>query len=76
MLPILKNEVNRFDFLNQRFWCKHKMTIDSMMQLSDSIGHKTWVYLSEIEDDLDEITKKIFYEGVRGFYKLQFQQCY
>ena len=84
MLPFLKKEVNRLlKILLSRF-LKPEVLVqaqndfrlvdldDASLQLPDesvSIGHKTWVYLSEIEDDLDERTKKIFYEGVRGFYK-------
>ena len=33
------------------------------------IGHKTWGYLSEEEDHLDSSTTRIFFSGVKDFYK-------
>ena len=45
---------------------------DSSLYLPDNelgIGHKTWGYLSEIEDDIDQRANKQFFTGVRDFYK-------
>lgn len=45
---------------------------DSSLHLPDKdlgIGHKTWGYLTEIEDDIDRRTKKQFFTGVLEFYK-------
>ena len=33
------------------------------------IGHKTWAFLSEEEDHLDSNVKRIFFNGVKDFYK-------
>ena len=45
---------------------------DPEIQLQDEnlgIGHKTWGYLNEVEDDIDQRTKKIFFASVQNFYK-------
>ena len=45
---------------------------DAAVQLPDSqlgIGHKTWAYLSEEDDYLDCNVKRIFFGGVRDFYR-------
>lgn len=83
MLPALKTEVNRLlrillgRFLKPEVLVRAKddfTTInlaDPSLQLADedlSIGHKTWAYISEIEDDLDRRAKKIFFNGARAFY--------
>lgn len=45
---------------------------DSQLQLSEEdigIGHKAWGYLSEVEDDIDRRTRKLFFRGILDFYK-------
>ena len=83
MLPFLKSEVNRLlrillsRFMKPEILAEAQNNFssidfdDSSAVLPDesvSIGHKTWLYLTENDDDLDERTKKRFFEGVKCFY--------
>ena len=45
---------------------------DPEVYLSDEeigIGHKTWAYFSEVEDDISGRTKRKFFSGIKNFYK-------
>ena len=84
MLPSLKAEVKRMlriflgrfinaDAIKVSEDDLSKLNInDEELQLPDTqlgIGHKTWSYLSDEEDFLDSNVKRIFFNGVRDFYR-------
>lgn len=84
MLPYLKVEVTRLlkillgrflkvDVIKKAEEEKSDFSsINLSLYLPDKdlgIGHKTWGYLTEIEDDIDRRTKRQFFTGVLEFYK-------
>ena len=84
MLPFLKSEVKRLLRIIMGRFIKPNVIKDTgddfdQLDLDDTtlqlpneelgIGHKTWAYISEEEDYFDSTTKRIFFNGVREFYK-------
>jgi hypothetical protein len=84
MLPSLKSEVKRIlrIFLGRVIKADVIKAVgddfeeidldDTTLELPDEelgIGHKTWGFLSDEEDELDDTVKGLFFSGVRDFYK-------